>query len=63
MDDDEERRALARQVLEACVTTAREAMEDAGIRGLCPEGQLEVVMAVLQNLSVKDLIDGSPRPG
>ena len=65
MNDREER--LAEAVRAACLSAAREAYEDAGLRGLCAEGRWEAATGAIAScdLSVAiradDAAPGAPR--
>ena len=50
---------LAEAVREACVSAALRAHEDAGIRGLCPEGRWEAAVSAMRNLDVRGVVEGS----
>jgi hypothetical protein len=39
----------------ACVAAALQAYEDAGIRGLCPEGRWECAVAAMRQLDLRPL--------
>ncbi|MQA29437.1 MAG: acetyltransferase [Luteitalea sp.] len=52
---------LAEAVRAACLETAMQAYEDAGMRGLCHEGRWEVVLAALRDLDLRGLTDLAER--
>jgi len=47
--------AIAAAVREACIDTAIQAYEDAGIRGLCDEGRWEYAIAAVKRLDLQSL--------
>jgi hypothetical protein len=47
--------AIAEAVRTACVDTAIEAYEDAGLRGLCDEGRWEYAIAAIRRLDLRAL--------
>lgn len=49
-------RSLAEAVRNACLEAAREAYEDAGIRGLCHEGRWEIALDAIQHLDIDAII-------
>ena len=57
MNDREER--LAEAVRAACLSVAREAYEDAGLRGLCAEGRWEAAAGAIASFDLSTAI----RPG
>ena len=57
--DREERTALAEAVRRACVEAAVQAAEDAGIRGLCADGQLQAAIDSMRSLRVEDFVGDS----
>ncbi len=48
---------LAEAVREACLRTAMEAYEDAGISGLCREGRWELALQRMQSLDLQLLVE------
>ena len=48
--------ALAARVRAACVRTAIEAYEDAGVRGLCDEGRWEYAVDAIRRLDLAALL-------
>ena len=44
---------IAEAVRAACILAAREAYEEAGMRGLCAEGRWEYAIDVLQHLDLR----------
>lgn len=56
-------RDLAERVRAACLAAAREAYEDAGLRGLCHEGRWEAALDAVAALDVTGIVDAAaPRP-
>jgi hypothetical protein len=53
----EQDRLLAETIRAACVTAARDAYDDAGLRGLCPEGRWEVALDAIRSLDVEAIAD------
>jgi len=49
-------RTLAEQVRAACLQTALDAYEDAGLRGLCAEGRWECAVDALRSLSLSEIV-------
>ena len=49
-------RELAEAVRLACLGAARAAYEDAGIRGLCPEGRWEAALDAVASLDLAALL-------
>lgn len=49
-------RELAERIRQALLATAQAAHDDAGIRGLCCEGQWEAVVTALRNLDLASII-------
>ncbi len=47
-------RRLAEAVRAACLAAAREAYEDAGLRGLCPEGRWEAALGAVAGLELAE---------
>ena len=41
----------------ACLKAAVAAYEDAGIRGLCPDGRWEAALAAIRHLDLSDVIE------
>ena len=57
---------LAEAVRTACFDAAREAYEDAGMRGLCHEGRWEIALDAIMHVDIDALIrrsHGGPSPG
>jgi hypothetical protein len=54
--NDDEKRALARAVQQACIETALAAYEQAGISGLCQEGRWEVAVGAMRSLDIDALL-------
>lgn len=54
---DDDRRALAERVREACIEAALAGYEDAAIAGLCSEGALEVAISAIRQLELAALIE------
>ena len=50
---------LAESVRAACLAAALEAHEDAGIRGLCPEGRWECAVGAIRALDVAEIAERS----
>lgn len=48
---------LAEAVRSACLTALLEAYEDAGVRGLCPEGRWEAAIGTLRTLDLQRLLE------
>ncbi len=48
---------LAEAVREACLHTAMEAYEEAGISGLCREGRWELALQKMQSLDLELLVE------
>lgn len=62
-DPTAERARLAEAVRAACLHAARDAFEDASLRGLCCTGAWEVAVGAIQTLDVESLLpDDAPRP-
>lgn len=51
---------LAERVRAACVETALEAYQDAGLSGLCAEGRWEYTIGVLRQLDLQALLGTAP---
>jgi len=49
-------RQLALSIRNACIAAAREAYEDAGIRGLCPEGRWEAALGAIEAIRLDEFI-------
>ena len=48
----------------ACLNAARDAYEDAGLRGLCPDGRWEAALGAISSLDLAALMphpDGGPK--
>ncbi len=56
---DEEQRALAEAVRQACVQTALDAYEQGGLAGLCAEGRWEMAIDTLRTMRVEELLKKS----
>lgn len=54
----DERRELAERIRQALLAAAQAAHEDAGVRGLCCEGQWEAAVVALRGLDLALLVDG-----
>lgn len=54
---DERDRQLAERVRTACVSTALEAYQDAGLSGLCAEGRWEYTIGVLRQLDLAPFLE------
>lgn len=52
----DERLRLAEAVRQACAAAAVDALEDAGMRGLCAEGRLEVALEAMRKLDLAALV-------
>lgn len=63
MSVDEKNRRLAERVRAACVQTALDAYQDAGLSGLCAEGRWEYTIGMLQRLDLTPLLDDSLTSG
>ena len=48
---------VAETVRAACLNAARLAYEDAGIRGLCPDGRWEAAVTAIRQLDLSDVLD------
>lgn len=53
---DETRQQLAEAVRTACIKAAAEAAEQAGMQGLCEDGQLEAAISALQMLDLEAVL-------
>ena len=53
------RPSYAEAVRRACVEAAVQAAEDAGIRGLCADGQLQAAIDSMRSLRVEDFVGDS----
>jgi hypothetical protein len=51
---------VAETVRAACVNVARLAYEDAGIRGLCPDGRWEAALTAIRQLDLSGVLDLQP---
>lgn len=51
---------VAAAVHEACLKTARQAYENAGISGLCAEGRWECAVEAIRLLDVEAVVAGLP---
>jgi len=47
---------LAKRIRDACVEAVREAYDDAGVQGLCPEGRWEAPVGALRTLDLAPLL-------
>jgi|GEM_PF-5543767 len=56
-DEPDRGRALAEAVRTACAEAAREAYNDASIRGLCSEGAAEVAVGAVRALDLTPFVD------
>ncbi|HEX6939331.1 MAG TPA: hypothetical protein VF158_07955 [Longimicrobiales bacterium] len=54
-------RVLAAAVRDACVQTAIEAFDDAGVRGLCGEGALEYALDAIRRLDLDAVVSAARR--
>jgi hypothetical protein len=52
---------LAEAVRQACLAAAIRAAEDAGVRGLCADGRLEVAIDAIRSLALDTLRVPDPR--
>lgn len=50
---------LAAQIRAACLKAARQAYEDALLRGLCPEGALEAALGAIETLDLQEFFTES----
>jgi hypothetical protein len=53
----------AEAVRRACMDAAERAYEDAGVRGLCPEGRWEAALGAMRALDVDAVIDAMYESG
>ncbi len=51
---------IAETVRQACLETALNAWEEAGISGLCAEGRWELAVDAMRNLDLKAILCGRP---
>lgn len=58
----EEGAMLAEAVRQACITAALDAVEQAGIQGLCAEGRLEAAVAAIRQLDVRAVVRACSTP-
>jgi len=58
--NDSEMYAWAKFVRETCIARAREAWNDAGLSGLCPDGRWECALDAMASLDLRELIDQLP---
>ncbi len=56
---DPEDKRLAEAVRDLCLREAKEAYDDARMRGLCEEGAWECAVGALEALDVDDLVRGA----
>ncbi len=49
-------RELAESIRDACVAAAREAHDDAGIRGLCAEGRWEAALGAMTAIDLDKVL-------
>lgn len=54
-------RKLAEAVRDACLEAARQAYEDASIRGLCHEGAWECAVGAIRSLDLDALVENGRR--
>lgn len=59
MTDQNEQRALAEAVRDACIEAALAGYEDASISGLCGEGALEVAISAMRRLEPDALVEAA----
>lgn len=57
---DERQKQLKEQIRVACLKAARDAFEDAQMRGLCAEGALEAALGAIEMLDLDALIEKKP---
>lgn len=57
---EDEQRALAERVRDACVAAAQSGYEDASIAGLCAEGALEAAISAIENLDMNAVLAQKP---
>lgn len=55
-----ENEIIAEAVRQACLETALNAWEEAGISGLCAEGRWELAVDAMRNLDLKAILCGRP---
>ena len=53
--------ALAETVRAACLDAARQAYEDAGIRGLCADGRWEAALSAMRQMDLFSVLDTAKR--
>lgn len=46
----------AEKIRNACINAAKEAYEDAGIRGLCQEGRWELALDAMKHINLQKVI-------
>jgi hypothetical protein len=51
--------AVVEAIRAACLRTALEAYEDAGLRGLCPEGRWECAVGALRHLDLQSVLEAA----
>ena len=56
MPADDKQRELAEAVRKACIDAAAEAAEQAGMQGLCEDGQVEAAVSAMQMLDVDAIL-------
>lgn len=56
---DERDRQVAERIRTACVSTALEAYQDAGLSGLCAEGRWEYTIGVLRQMDLAALLEAT----
>ena len=56
---DERDRQVAERIRTACVSTALEAYQDAGLSGLCAEGRWEYTIGVLRQMDLVALLEAT----
>ena len=57
MNEMDSKRQLVEAVRDACLKTARDAYENAGISGLCEEGRWECAVAAIRSLDLEAIIN------
>lgn len=56
MNSNDEMLKLAEHIRRACVNAASDAAEQAGIQGLCEDGQVEAAISALQMLDLEKIL-------
>ncbi len=59
---DEQQRALAEAVRQACIQTALDAYEQGGLAGLCAEGRWEMAIDALRTMRMEELLKARNHP-